>query len=109
MPQQAGGSLAENMLRCDSRFLQYATVPEIFRHHGYRFFFFSREAKEPVHVHVECAGKYAKFWMNPMLLAESHGFLSKELKEIRKLIEENEEQIRRKWDEHITRHRQSQN
>jgi hypothetical protein len=40
------------------------TVPEIFRHHGHRFFFFSREAEEPIHVHVESAEKDAKFWLN---------------------------------------------
>jgi hypothetical protein len=85
------------------------TVPEIFRHHGYGFFFFSREAEEPIHVHVESAQKYAKFWLDPILLAESHGFLSKQLKEIRELIEKHEQQIRSKWDEHVTNHRQSQN
>ncbi|MDL5055092.1 DUF4160 domain-containing protein [Oscillatoria laete-virens NRMC-F 0139] len=81
-------------------------MPEVFRHHGYRFFFFSREADEPIHIHVESAEKYAKFWLEPTVLAESYGFLSGELKEIRGLVEKNEQIIRRKWDEHITRHRQ---
>lgn len=84
-------------------------MPEVFRAQGYRFFFFSREAEEPVHVHVEEAEKYAKFWLDPVLLAESHGFLGKELKEIRYLILENEEKIRNKWNEHVNRHRRSQN
>ncbi len=35
-------------------------MPTIFRHHGYRFFFFSREGEEPIHVHIESAEKYAK-------------------------------------------------
>ena len=70
-------------------------MPEIFRYHGYRFFFFSREAEEPVHAHVECAEKYAKFWIEPFLLAELHGYRSKELKEIREIIEQNKEKIRR--------------
>jgi hypothetical protein len=84
-------------------------VPEIFRYHGLRFFFFSDEVQEPVHVHVENAEKYAKFWLEPILsLDESYGFRSKELKEIRELIQEKETEIRRIWDEHITRHRQSQ-
>ena len=64
---------------------------------------------ESHHVHVESAEKYAKFWLDPILLAESHGFLSKQLKEIRELIEKHEQQIRNKWDEHVTNHRQSQN
>ncbi len=83
-------------------------MPEVFRHHGYRFFFFSREAEEPIHVHVESAEKYAKFWIEPLLLAESYGFRSGELKQIRELIENNSEIIRNKWNEHIDRHRKAQ-
>ena len=83
-------------------------MPEVFRHHGYRFFFFSREAEEPVHVHVESAEKYAKFWFEPLVLAESYGFRSGELKEIRELIENNSEIIRKKWNEQIDRHRKAQ-
>lgn len=83
-------------------------MPEIFRHHGYRFFFFSREAEEPIHVHVESAEKYAKFWVEPLLLAESYGFHSGQLREIRQLIEGNTETIKAKWNEHIDRHRKAQ-
>ena len=83
-------------------------MPEVFRHEGYRFFFFSREAQEPVHIHVENAENYGKFWMDPIMLAESYGFRSKQLKEIRELIEQNEPLIRRIWNDHITRHRQNQ-
>lgn len=84
-------------------------VPEVFRKNGYRFFFFSREAAEPIHIHVEMAEKYAKFWIDPVVLAESYGFLGRQLREIRKMIEENETLIRRKWNDHIDGHRQSQN
>jgi len=84
-------------------------VPGTFWHHGYRFLFFSREAEEPIHVHIESAEKYAKFWLDPIMLAESHGYLSRQLREIREIIQENEDKIRRKWDEHVTNHRQSQN
>ncbi len=59
-------------------------------------------------MHVESAEKYAKYWLDPVRLAESYGFRSRELKEIRELIEQNENLIRSKWDEHIARHRQSQ-
>ena len=60
-------------------------------------------------MHIESAEKYAKFWLDPILLAESHGYLSKQLKEIRELIQKHEEEIRRKWVEHVTNHRQSEN
>ncbi|MCX6972847.1 MAG: DUF4160 domain-containing protein [Verrucomicrobia bacterium] len=56
---------------------------------------------------LESVEKYAKFWLDPIILAESHGYLSKQLKEIRELIQEHKEAIRRKWDEHVTNHRQS--
>ena len=59
-------------------------------------------------MHIESAEKYAKFWLDPILLAESHGYLSKQLKEIRELIQKHEEEIRRKWDEHVTNHCQSE-
>lgn len=84
-------------------------MPEVFRKDGFRFFFFSREASEPIHVHVESAEKYAKFWLEPIVLAESHGFLGKQLREIRELIQQNETLIRKKCDEHIVSHRQGQN
>ena len=60
-------------------------------------------------MHIESAEKYAKFWLDPILLAESHGYLSRQLREIRELIQENEDKISRKWDERVTNHRQSQN
>jgi hypothetical protein len=40
-------------------------MPTVLRVGGYRFFFYSREGKEPAHVHVEQAERYAKFWLNP--------------------------------------------
>ena len=39
-----------------------------------------------MHVHIDSAEKYAKFWLDPILLAESDGYLSKQLKEIREPI-----------------------
>lgn len=49
-------------------------MPEVLRKRGFRFFFFSREGHEPRHIHVEYAEKYAKFWLEPIELAESRGF-----------------------------------
>jgi hypothetical protein len=46
-------------------------MPEIFREGPYRFFFFSMEGTEPPHIHVEGAERYAKFWLEPIILARS--------------------------------------
>jgi len=78
-------------------------VPTVSRIKGFRFFFFSNEAKEPVHVHVESDDKYAKFWLEPVLLAKSVGYSAKELSEIRKLIVENADDFKRSWDEYFGR------
>jgi hypothetical protein len=75
-------------------------MPEVWRERGFRFFFFSREGREPRHVHVEHAEKYAKFWLEPIELAESRGFRSHELTIVRRMIEEHLEELIDAWDRH---------
>ena len=76
-------------------------MPTVLLINGYRFFFFSNERKEPIHIHIEKAEKYAKFWMKPLCLAINYGFTGKELREISELIDKNETKIRDKWNEHF--------
>ncbi|RKY07496.1 MAG: hypothetical protein DRP65_10380, partial [Planctomycetota bacterium] len=40
-------------------------MPTVLRIKGYRFFFFSLDSSEKPHIHVEKAGKYAKYWNRP--------------------------------------------
>jgi len=80
-----------------------ATMPEVFRTGRYRFFFFSDERNEPVHIHVESGDQYAKFWIDPVALARSGGYRVHELKEIRDLVIVNRELIQRRWNEHFSR------
>ena len=63
-------------------------MPEVLRVRGYRFFFFNREGHEPRHIHVEQAERYAKFWLDPIELAEARGFRGSELRELYSIIEE---------------------
>jgi len=76
-------------------------MPEVIRIQGYRFFFFSREGAEPHHIHVEQAGRYAKFWLTPIALAASRGFRSPELRELHNLVEQHRESLILAWDEHF--------
>lgn len=76
-------------------------MPTIFRFGPYRFFFFSNEGTEPPHVHVESAGNYAKYWINPVKFERSTGFRPYELTEIRRIIIEHEKMIEDKWNEHF--------
>ena len=66
-------------------------------------FFFSLDRGEPMHIHVAKARGYAKYWMQTLELARSRNFRSHELNEIAKLIEQNREEIERRWHEHFGR------
>ena len=64
-------------------------MPALLRIRGYRFFFYSLEGREPPHIHVAHAGRYAKFWLEPVALADNRGFRGHELTEIRQIVAEN--------------------
>ena len=77
-------------------------MPEVLRVHDFRFFFFSREGQEPRHIHVEQAERYAKFWLEPIELAEARGFRGAELREIHSIIAQNLQKFIVAWDEHFS-------
>jgi hypothetical protein len=77
-------------------------VPTILRVAGYRFFFFSNESREPAHIHVEQAERYAKFWLNPVSLAANYGFRSGELADLHRLVEQNVTLFAEKWNEYFS-------
>ena len=77
-------------------------MPVLLRVGGYRFFFYSLEDREPPHIHVAHAGRYAKFWLDSMTLASSRGFRSHELTTIRQLVEENREFFLEKWNAYFS-------
>jgi len=74
-------------------------MPEVFRKHGYVFFFYSNEGHEPMHVHVRRASGHAKFWMSPLSLAYSEEMKVRELAKAEALIRENAALIRSRWHE----------
>jgi hypothetical protein len=78
-------------------------MPTVLVIKGYRFFFFSNERDEPVHIHIEKAEKYAKFWIEPLFVAVNYGFSGKELRVIGEIIEKNEVHIMEKWNEHFSK------
>jgi len=78
-------------------------MPTVYRVAGYRFFFFSREGTEPPHIHVDSAGRYAKFWLSPVALSRSVGYNAKEIRHLRDLIAEHREEFQEKWNEYFSR------
>ena len=66
----------------------------------YRFFFYSFDCNEPMHIHVQRERMICKFWLEPVELARNQGFSERELSRIRQLMESNLTRIRKAWNEH---------
>ena len=72
--------------------------PTLFREHGYRFFFFSREESR-MHVHVYSGDGEAKFWLDPQIeLARNYRLSRINLKQIEEIIEDHQDEIRSAWE-----------
>jgi hypothetical protein len=78
-------------------------MPTVLRVSGFRFFFYSLEGSEPVHIHVEQGDRVAKFWLNPVRVAESHGFRVHELNRLQALVIEHRLSFVEAWNAHFGR------
>jgi hypothetical protein len=78
-------------------------MPTIARIGPYRFFFFSNEGTEPMHVHVQREQKLAKFWLDPVSHAGSTGFPGHELTQIEAIVVANRERFMEVWHEFFGR------
>jgi hypothetical protein len=72
-------------------------VPTILRIGPYRFFFYSSDRDEPPHVHVERDDNIARFWLDPARLVSSGGFARAEIREIERIVADNEVAILEAW------------
>ncbi len=66
----------------------------------YRFYFYSFDCNEPMHVHVRRERMVCKFWLEPVAVAQNHGFSARELSQIRAIIQEELTEIQETWREH---------
>ena len=69
----------------------------------YRFFFYSFDCNEPVHVHAERERMECKFWLDPLALASNDGFSPRELNRIWAMIQETKARIQKAWNEHCSK------
>jgi hypothetical protein len=76
-------------------------VPTVFTKEGFRFFFYSNEHR-PIHVHVSKGGGEAVFTVEgEVLLRESVGLKTAELRVAEDLATEHQQLIIQAWHEHI--------
>jgi hypothetical protein len=78
-------------------------MPTVLKVGKFRFFFFSNEGNEPMHIHIESDDKYAKFWLEHVQLVKSVGYSAKELNEIKKLVLDNIHIFKERWYEQFGR------
>ena len=78
-------------------------MPTIHRVGPYRFFFYTGDRDEPVHIHVEQENRIAKFWLDPIRLQKSGGFNRAQINRIQKIIEENHGKLVEAWNEYFGR------
>ena len=74
-------------------------MPTVLRIGPYRFFFFSREGREPAHIHIEAGDKEAKVWLANIQLAMSYGFRAHEIAELLALVKQHRETLLEEWNE----------
>jgi len=77
------------------------TLPTILREGPYRFFFYSGDRNEPVHIHLERRNSIAKFRLAPVRLARSAGYNRVGILKIQKIIEKNYNIIVEAWNEYF--------
>jgi len=75
--------------------------PTVLQSGPYRFFFFSNDCAEPVHVHVERDDTVAKYWLLPVRLAYNHGFSANELNKVADLVRRYESELAKAWHEYF--------
>jgi len=51
------------------------------------------------HVHIDHDDRSCKFWLEPVTLARNLGFSPKELREIEKLVIDNQQRLLEAWDD----------
>lgn len=52
-------------------------------------------------MHIQRDRSIAKFWLQPVALASSHGFAGHELNELHGIVRENAARYLEKWHEHL--------
>jgi hypothetical protein len=72
--------------------------PTVLRVGPYRFYFFAGDGDEPPHVHVESDDNEAKFWLRPVRLADTWGYSERELRAIRRIVDDRRDELLGAWD-----------
>jgi hypothetical protein len=75
---------------------------------GWRFFFYSNEGNEPVHIHIQKGEKEYKYWLIEETFDIEQAFAyhmnNADKKEVRRIIFEHFDTLIKGWNEFFNRH-----
>lgn len=79
-------------------------MPEVFRFYGFSFFYYSKE-HEPIHIHVEGKGGFAKYELQgeDFVQLETNNIKHGDLKKIEQVIDDNKDLIVKHWNNYFNR------
>jgi len=77
-------------------------MPTVLRIGPYRFFFYSSDKYEPIHIHIEHEGNIAKVWLDPIRLENSGGFKRPEINRILLMINEHQSELLEAWNDYFS-------
>ena len=84
--------------------VKFEEMPTLLLVNGLRFFFYSNENNEPIHVHVTKGSANGKIWLEPAMLVDFLiGFSNAEEKDILDVVNSNLEQFKKKWNEYFSK------
>jgi hypothetical protein len=72
-------------------------MPTILKEGPYRFYFYSHEPNEPPHIHIDRDKLSAKFWLQPVELAQNFGYSARELRRLKSLVKEHRTEFLEAW------------
>jgi Domain of unknown function (DUF4160) len=79
-------------------------MPTLLFLNGLRFFFYSNENDEPIHVHITKGDANGKIWLVPTIEIDYLiGFTNAEQKDILEAVRANAENFKKKWNEHFSK------
>jgi Domain of unknown function (DUF4160) len=76
-------------------------MPTILKEGPYRFYFYSHEPNEPPHIHVDRDDLSAKFWVEPVNLAQNFGYSAREVRRIESLVTRYRIEFLEAWNEYF--------
>jgi len=77
-------------------------MPTVLRIGQYRFFFYSSDRDEPVHIHIERKDNIAKVWLDPIRLQNSGGFGRFEINRLLSIINEHKIELLEAWNDYFS-------